>query len=334
MRVLGNILWHIPFCGFLFALIYCIMGLLLCCTVILIPLGRGYFQMAKFMLAPFSYRMVSRRDLVWIGRSTDGTAMAAFSLVIRILYFPFGLLAALSAVGLIVGEAVTIVGIPSAIVWAKLFSSIFNPINKVCIDRDDAELIARLKADNRAANNGRLVPPGGGETESGTEEDWQRFFSVSFRNLKKAPLYMLPLLAVAGFIIFPLLIAGIGTIVVAVKETAYKLPLLLIGIGMVLETLVMPIGIVCQVVWGNGGTVTMIWAIMSLVALLVAAGGVMLWLSHRQKKTVLYGAILLFVGAVGTVVGGPMIGGLGMGAGLYFIIAQILSEKEGFEKLS
>lgn len=327
MRVLGNILWHFPFMGFLFSLFYCITGVLLCCTVILIPLGRGYFQMAKFMLSPFSYRMVSRKDLVWIGRSTDGAAMAAFSLVIRILYFPFGLLAAFSALFVIIGEALTIIGIPFAIIWSKLFTSIFNPINKVCIGRDDAELIARRKAENRAANNGRLVRPGSDASEA-EDEEMSDLLGVSFRNLKKAPLYALPSLAVFGII--PLvgqilsLVAGIGTIVVAVREKAYRLPLLLIGIGVVLYTL-LPIALLFVVASGLVEGIDAGWrVVLYLPALPIVVGAILLLVRHREKPVV-YGAVLSLVGSVFVLL---------TGVGLHLIIAQILSEKEGFEKLA
>lgn len=330
MRVLGNILWHIPFLGFLFSLFYCITGVLLCCTVILIPLGRGYFQMAKFMLAPFSYRMVSRKDLVWIGRSTDGAAMAAFSLVIRILYFPFGLLAAFSALFVIVGEALTIIGIPFAIIWSKLFTSIFNPINKVCIGRDDAELIARRKAENRAANNGRLVRPGSDASDDEDEEK-SDLLGVSFRNLKKAPLYALPSLTVFGII--PLvgqilgLVAGVGTIVVAVKEKAYRLPLLLIGIGVVLYTL-LPIAMLLAfaAVSDSGEGIDAGWRmVLYFPALPIVVGAILLLVCHREKP-VLYGAVLSLISF--------LLPFIMTGIGLHLIIAQILSEKEGFEKLA
>ena len=48
-----NILWHFPFFGFLFALFYALFGAILCCTVILYPVGLGFFQIARFLLTPF-----------------------------------------------------------------------------------------------------------------------------------------------------------------------------------------------------------------------------------------------------------------------------------------
>lgn len=52
MRFLGNIIWII--CGGLFiALGWLLIGLLLCITIIGIPLGQQAFKMASLTLAPF-----------------------------------------------------------------------------------------------------------------------------------------------------------------------------------------------------------------------------------------------------------------------------------------
>jgi len=63
MRVLANILWHFPFCGFMTALTAYIVGGLFFISVIGAPIGLGLFQFGKFLLAPFSYSMVSKKDL-------------------------------------------------------------------------------------------------------------------------------------------------------------------------------------------------------------------------------------------------------------------------------
>lgn len=52
MKFLGNLVW-ILFGGLWLALGWLIMGLLLCITIIGIPLGRQCFKAAKLTLAPF-----------------------------------------------------------------------------------------------------------------------------------------------------------------------------------------------------------------------------------------------------------------------------------------
>ena len=58
-----NILWHFPFFGFLFAFFYALFGAILCCTVVLYPVGLGFFQIARFLLTPFSSALVTRKEL-------------------------------------------------------------------------------------------------------------------------------------------------------------------------------------------------------------------------------------------------------------------------------
>ncbi|MGN0091760.1 MAG: YccF domain-containing protein [Alistipes sp.] len=141
-----NVIWHFPFFGFLFALGYALLGAIMCCTVILMPIGLGWLQLAKYLLAPFSSAMVSREDYEMItGEKQNGT-YAAFSLVIRILYLPFGCLAAIGTVCVIAAEFVSLIGIPCGIVWAKSFKTIFNPIGKVCVPKAVADEIERMKS--------------------------------------------------------------------------------------------------------------------------------------------------------------------------------------------
>jgi len=61
MRTLGNILWHVPFLGFLTALVTFLFGGLLVIPVIGAPIGLGLIQFSKFLLAPFSFAMISKK---------------------------------------------------------------------------------------------------------------------------------------------------------------------------------------------------------------------------------------------------------------------------------
>jgi len=63
MNTLLNIIWHIPFLGFIYAGIYALCGLILCLTIIGMPLGLGLLQMGRFLLCPFGNALVSRGDL-------------------------------------------------------------------------------------------------------------------------------------------------------------------------------------------------------------------------------------------------------------------------------
>ena len=56
MKLLGNIIWII-FGGLFTALAWLIVGLLLCITIIGIPLGKQCFKFAKLSLAPFGKKV-------------------------------------------------------------------------------------------------------------------------------------------------------------------------------------------------------------------------------------------------------------------------------------
>lgn len=180
MRTLGNIIWHIPFMGFLFALLYTLGGLLFCITIIGIPVGLGLLQFSLFLLSPFSKAMVSREDLELLTGQKQGEAMHAFSFIVRILYFPFGLFAAIGALGTIVGQFITLIGIPSGIVWAKSLSTIFNPVNKVCVPRAVAMEIERRK------NEGTLNRYTSGNTSSTSNHTTNSSVAVQNKYMEKA----------------------------------------------------------------------------------------------------------------------------------------------------
>ncbi|MCF8223700.1 MAG: hypothetical protein K9J25_11175 [Bacteroidales bacterium] len=142
MRTLGNILWHVPFLGFLNALGTFLIGGLFVITVVGAPIGLGLIQLSKFLLSPFSSGMINSKDL----NPDQNKAWKTFGLIVRILYFPFGLILAIVTVFQIAALFVTIVGIPVALVLAKSLSTFFNPVNKKCVTRAVAEEVASRKA--------------------------------------------------------------------------------------------------------------------------------------------------------------------------------------------
>jgi uncharacterized membrane protein YccF (DUF307 family) len=62
LSVIGNILWFI-LAGWWLALEHLIVGILLCITIIGIPLGVGAFKMAGAALVPFGKEIVHLGDL-------------------------------------------------------------------------------------------------------------------------------------------------------------------------------------------------------------------------------------------------------------------------------
>ena len=129
MRLLGNIWWYIPCMGFLTAFGVFLLGILFSISIVGAPIGAGLIQYSKFLLAPFSSEMVSKEDL----NIRQNGLWKLYSFVVRIVYFPFGLFFFLVALFQIIAAAVTIVGIPVALILVKSLCVFFNPVGKVCV---------------------------------------------------------------------------------------------------------------------------------------------------------------------------------------------------------
>jgi len=129
LKTLGNIIWHIPFLGFINATIVYLLGLILTATVVAAPIGLGLMEFAKFLYWPFGNAMVNKKDL----DIEQNTSWKTYSSIIMILYFPFGLILAALAVFEVVGTFITIIGIPVALVVAKSLTTYLNPVNKKCV---------------------------------------------------------------------------------------------------------------------------------------------------------------------------------------------------------
>lgn len=142
MRKLANIIWHIPFLGFINALFTFLLGSILVLTVIGAPIGLGLIQLSKFLLTPFSSEMVDKKDL----KKEQNKLWKSYGLIVRIIYFPFGLGLAVITIFQITFLFLTIVGIPIAIILTKSLSTFFNPVNKKSVPRAVAKELENRKA--------------------------------------------------------------------------------------------------------------------------------------------------------------------------------------------
>lgn len=132
IRTISNILWHIPFLGFINAAIAFLIGSLLVITVVAAPIGLGLIQYARFLMGPFTNRMVHRSlrpdddpNLLW----------STYGLIIKILYIPIiGVPLTILTLIQIFGLICSIVGIPMAIVLFKSLGTYLNPVDKVCMN--------------------------------------------------------------------------------------------------------------------------------------------------------------------------------------------------------
>jgi uncharacterized membrane protein YccF (DUF307 family) len=110
MRLVLNLLWIIFGGGFVLWLEYLLGGLILCLTIIGIPFGIQCFKIAGLALLPFGKDIDVPR--------TEGGALQT---VFNVLWFLVaGLWIFLTHIGLAIGLAITIIGIPFAVQHFKL----------------------------------------------------------------------------------------------------------------------------------------------------------------------------------------------------------------------
>lgn len=136
MRMIANILWHIPFLGFINAAISFVIGSVLVLTVVAAPIGLGLIQYARFLMGPFSNRMVHRSlrpgddpNILW----------TTYGFIIKLIYIPIiGLPLTILTTIQIIGLICSIVGIPMAIILFKSLGTYLNPVDKVCMNVDEA----------------------------------------------------------------------------------------------------------------------------------------------------------------------------------------------------
>ena len=112
MKTIGNILWFL-FGGFVLGILWCLLGALLCITIIGIPFGVQCFKFAKLSFFPYGKK-------IKINPGEHPIANIIWALVcgweMSVAYFFAGLLC-----------CITVVGIPNGIVAFKMMKLAFLP---------------------------------------------------------------------------------------------------------------------------------------------------------------------------------------------------------------
>lgn len=142
MKTLGNFIWHIPFLGFVNAIIVYLLGLVLSATVIASPIGLGLLEYGIFLLWPSGNAMINKKSL----GIEQNSAWEKYSKFIMVLYFPIGLALFLIALVQVLALFTSIIGIPVAMVLFKSLGVYLNPIDKKCVHQDVADALANRKA--------------------------------------------------------------------------------------------------------------------------------------------------------------------------------------------
>ncbi|MCL2517137.1 MAG: YccF domain-containing protein [Oscillospiraceae bacterium] len=115
MKTIGNIIW-ILFGGFVVAIMWCVSGLVCCCTIVGIPLGIQCFKIASFVLWPFG------KKINYINAGRFGSCIGN---ILWWLIFGWELALTSCLFGLLF--CVTIIGIPFGLQFFKLAQLSFMP---------------------------------------------------------------------------------------------------------------------------------------------------------------------------------------------------------------
>ena len=99
MKAIGNFLWFITF-GLIFGLLYFILGIVFCVTLIGIPFGIAFFRMSKLAFFPFgkyvdtNYESHPVGNIIWLalGGAQEAIAFAILGAIfcVTIIGIPFG----------------------------------------------------------------------------------------------------------------------------------------------------------------------------------------------------------------------------------------------------
>lgn len=121
--IIGNVIW-VLFGGLEVALYYFFFGGVFCLTIIGIPFGLKLFEIGIYALLPF-------------GRSSEirSPQNTLVSLILNLLWLPFGIVIAIIHLCLGVFFCITIIGIPFGLQHFKLMSFAFIPFGRRVVEK-------------------------------------------------------------------------------------------------------------------------------------------------------------------------------------------------------
>lgn len=135
MATLGNIIWFI-LCGWWNGLVYSLLGVLFCITIIGIPIGKSMFQYAKLMAFPFG-KVIVKETLIK-GAENVSAIRKVGGIIANIIWLPFGIVTFIANIGLMLVCFISIIFIPFGIVIAKSCKFLLWPIGAKVISKDEA----------------------------------------------------------------------------------------------------------------------------------------------------------------------------------------------------
>ncbi|MCR2046480.1 zinc-ribbon domain-containing protein [Acetatifactor muris] len=154
MSALGNIIWFI-FGGWWNFLLYGFLGLLFSITIIGIPIGKALFQYAKLMVFPFGKVIIKETELK--GKENVAGIRRVGGVIANLLWLPVGIALFIGNILLAVGTALTIIGIPVAIVLVRSATFLIWPVGAKVITKEQAEILRMEKSMMKVAGTAMAV---------------------------------------------------------------------------------------------------------------------------------------------------------------------------------
>lgn len=146
MSCLGNVLWFV-LGGWWTALMYILLGVLFCITIIGIPIGKACFQYAKLMAFPFGKEIVKETFIK--GKENVSAVRRVFGFIANIIWFPFGLVTLIGNIGLMLVCCITIILIPVAVVLARSCKFLLWPVGAKVISKEEYQAIVNANVMKR-----------------------------------------------------------------------------------------------------------------------------------------------------------------------------------------
>lgn len=139
MKTVGNVIWFILF-GWEQVIIYGLLGVIMCMTIIGIPVGIALFQFAKLVCFPFGKEIVRTHEI----KEVSSVARVG-SVIANIIWFPFGLIMAITDIILAIACCITIIWIPVGIVYFRCAKFIIFPSGARVVTKEEAIIKQNIK---------------------------------------------------------------------------------------------------------------------------------------------------------------------------------------------
>lgn len=132
---LFNLIWFLLF-GWWNALVFLMLSGVFACTIVGIPIAKSLFQLSKLTAFPYGKTVI--REVELKGKENVSSLRRLGGLVVNILWLPLGLSLTLAFFALGLLAAVTIIGIPIAVVYVRLGQFLLFPIGAKVVTNQQA----------------------------------------------------------------------------------------------------------------------------------------------------------------------------------------------------